>query len=213
MIHQGVYLHILADTGGSVAVIMSSIVIHYLGWHWVDPFCSLLLAALIFTSTLPLLSESTGTIVQRTPEALEETFQVRNKASLSWVQRECRRLVLKEALDGVLAVDGVVSYSDAHSWELKSGTYVASLRVQVRTGPSAGRTWRRSLLQVTSEASEQAVAAAVTSLLRGLEVKYSCVQVEKEAFANAIPGLLPSYPLPNRISKRNLSESLFVRAT
>lgn len=108
---RGVYLHILADTGGSVAVILSSVIISYTGWHWMDPLCSLLLAALIFTSVQPLLRESFATIAQRTPPDLEEEFQ--------------------EALHSeILSIPGVLSYSEPHLWELSSGRHVASLRIQ-----------------------------------------------------------------------------------
>jgi hypothetical protein len=46
-IFQGVFLHILADTLGSVGVILSSILIHYFGWMIADPICSMFIATLI----------------------------------------------------------------------------------------------------------------------------------------------------------------------
>ncbi len=50
----GVFLHILADTLGSVAVILSTLLIQWFGWFWVDPLCSLGLACLIFMRSLVL---------------------------------------------------------------------------------------------------------------------------------------------------------------
>ncbi len=44
---SGVFLHILADTLGSVGVIISAILMHYFGWMIVDPLCSMLIAILI----------------------------------------------------------------------------------------------------------------------------------------------------------------------
>lgn len=43
----GVFLHILADTLGSVGVIISSGLIHYFGWMVADPICSMFIATLI----------------------------------------------------------------------------------------------------------------------------------------------------------------------
>jgi len=44
---SGVFLHILADTLGSIGVIVSSLLIRYLGWMVADPVCSMLIAGLI----------------------------------------------------------------------------------------------------------------------------------------------------------------------
>ena len=54
----GVFLHILADTLGSVAVITSSLIIQKTGWLYADPICSIFLSILISASVIPLLKES-----------------------------------------------------------------------------------------------------------------------------------------------------------
>jgi zinc transporter 5/7 len=46
-IFQGVFLHILADTLGSVGVIISSLLIRFFDWHIADPICSVIIALLI----------------------------------------------------------------------------------------------------------------------------------------------------------------------
>lgn len=43
----GIFLHILADTLGSVGVIISSILIQNFGWMMADPVCSMFIAVLI----------------------------------------------------------------------------------------------------------------------------------------------------------------------
>lgn len=45
--YTGVFLHILADTLGSVGVIISSLLIYYFGWMIADPVCSMFIAVLI----------------------------------------------------------------------------------------------------------------------------------------------------------------------
>lgn len=44
---QGVFLHILADTLGSVGVIVSAILMSQFGWLIADPICSMFIATLV----------------------------------------------------------------------------------------------------------------------------------------------------------------------
>lgn len=64
---QGVFLHVLADTMGSVGVIISSLLIQQFGWYIADPICSLFIATLILISVLPLLKESAEILLLATP--------------------------------------------------------------------------------------------------------------------------------------------------
>lgn len=54
-IMRGVYLHILADTLGSVGVIISAGLIWAFGWYIADPICSICIALLISYSVLDLI--------------------------------------------------------------------------------------------------------------------------------------------------------------
>ncbi|CAI2292518.1 unnamed protein product [Caenorhabditis sp. 36 PRJEB53466] len=110
---QGVFLHVLADTLGSVFVIISTLLIQWFGWVWVDPLCSLVLSLLIIGSVYPLLVSSISTLLQDVPE--EDEFDYHTSE--------------------ILDIDNVESYSKAHIWQLKSDTNVASVHVQV--GPDA----------------------------------------------------------------------------
>jgi cation diffusion facilitator family transporter len=67
---RGVFLHVLADTMGSVAAIASSFLESRLHWHWADPLCSLLVAACILAVALPLLRDSSTLLMLRLPEEL-----------------------------------------------------------------------------------------------------------------------------------------------
>lgn len=71
----GVFLHVLADTLGSVFVIISTVMIQYFGWKWVDPLCSLILSVLILGSVTPLLKASMAGLMQNIPPQLEEEFE------------------------------------------------------------------------------------------------------------------------------------------
>lgn len=70
----GVFLHVVADTLGSVGVIVSSVLIEQFGFFIADPLCSLFIAVLIFLSVLPLLQESSQVLLLRTPSDLEKTL-------------------------------------------------------------------------------------------------------------------------------------------
>ncbi|THH15614.1 hypothetical protein EW146_g4892 [Bondarzewia mesenterica] len=54
---RGVFLHVMADTLGSVGVIVSTLLIQFYGWTGFDPIASLFIAILIAASVIPLISE------------------------------------------------------------------------------------------------------------------------------------------------------------
>jgi zinc transporter 5/7 len=54
----GVFLHILADTLGSVAVIISSLCIKYFDFPLADPICSFLISALILAAAIPFTMQT-----------------------------------------------------------------------------------------------------------------------------------------------------------
>ena len=52
------FLNVLADTLGSVAVIISSCCIQWFGWQIADPICCFVIAGLILFYTVPLLQDT-----------------------------------------------------------------------------------------------------------------------------------------------------------
>eukprot|EP01125_Pyxidicula_operculata_P012783 TRINITY_DN4205_c0_g1_i3.p1 TRINITY_DN4205_c0_g1~~TRINITY_DN4205_c0_g1_i3.p1 ORF type:complete len:689 (-),score=23.13 TRINITY_DN4205_c0_g1_i3:281-2347(-) len=71
----GVFLHVLADTLGSVGVIISSLLIWMYDLKRADPLASLVIAVLIGLSVIPLLKSTAATLLQRTPRAFERYQQ------------------------------------------------------------------------------------------------------------------------------------------
>ena len=69
---EGVFLHVLADTSGSVGVIVSTLLIEYMDLKVADPVCSLFIATLIFISVLPLVRETAQILLLRTPLDLQD---------------------------------------------------------------------------------------------------------------------------------------------
>ncbi|KAJ9489188.1 hypothetical protein VN97_g4119 [Penicillium thymicola] len=93
---HGIFLHILADTLGSVAVVISTILVHYSGWAGYDPLASCFIAILIFASAVPLVSSTAKTLLLTLPADTEYN--------------------LRETLAGVSTLRGVVSYTVPKFW-------------------------------------------------------------------------------------------------
>lgn len=105
---HGIYLHILADTLGSVAVVISTLLIHFYGWSGFDPLASCLIAILIFASAIPLVVSSAKTLLLTMPEDIE--------------------FDLREALAGISVLQGVSGYTVPKFW-LEEGGEGSSKRV------------------------------------------------------------------------------------
>jgi zinc transporter 5/7 len=71
---RGVFLHVMADTLGSVGVIISSFLMQQFGWYIADPLCSMSIAVMIFLSVIPLIKHSSSLLLLRTPREKERTF-------------------------------------------------------------------------------------------------------------------------------------------
>ena len=65
------FLHILADTLGSVGVIVSAVLMWMFDWMIADPICSLFIAVLIAISVWSLIKESVVVLMQRQPKELD----------------------------------------------------------------------------------------------------------------------------------------------
>ncbi|XP_074894882.1 zinc transporter 7 isoform X1 [Buteo buteo] len=116
---QGVFLHIVADTLGSVGVIISAILMQNYGLMIADPICSMLIALLIGVSIVPLLKESIGILMQRTPPSLENA--------------------LPQCYQRVQQLQGVYSLHDPHFWTLCTDVYIGTLKLLV--APDADGRW------------------------------------------------------------------------
>lgn len=66
----------MADTLGSVGVIISTILIQQFGWLIADPLCSLFIATLIFLSVIPLLKDACQVLLLRLPQEHEKDLHM-----------------------------------------------------------------------------------------------------------------------------------------
>lgn len=68
---KAAFLEVMNDALGSVAVIVSAILITYLDWYRADAIAGILIAALIVPRTVVLLRESFGILLENTPKGVD----------------------------------------------------------------------------------------------------------------------------------------------
>ncbi|XP_023293680.2 zinc transporter 7 isoform X1 [Lucilia cuprina] len=110
-IMRGVFLHILADTLGSVGVIISAVLMHLFGWMIADPICSIFISILIVLSVLSLIKESIYVLMQRQPVSLDR--------------------LLPQCYQKVTGLAGVYAVQEPHFWTLCSDVFVGAIKLEV----------------------------------------------------------------------------------
>ena len=106
---RGALLHVMGDLLGSVAALISGVVVSYTGWTTIDPILSLFICALILHSSLGLLRETLHTLMEGVPFGI----------SLPEVGREMSTMA------------GVRSVHDLHIWSLDGERVALSAHVLV----------------------------------------------------------------------------------
>ncbi|MEZ5178369.1 MAG: cation diffusion facilitator family transporter [Acidimicrobiales bacterium] len=106
---RGAYLEVVADTLGSVGVIVAAAVIGVTGWTWVDPVVGVGIGLFILPRTWRLGGQALRILIQAAPPELD----------LDDVERGLRDL------------DAVVDVHDLHVWTLTSDMEVASAHLVV----------------------------------------------------------------------------------
>ncbi len=106
---RGAYLHLLADTLSSGAVVVGAVIIFYTGNVLVDPVLSVIIGLLIVSGAVKLLRESIGVIMQWTPEDIE----------------------LEDVIDTIKGIDEIRDVHDVHLWTLCSSIYSFSAHILV----------------------------------------------------------------------------------
>ncbi|MDT7841565.1 cation diffusion facilitator family transporter [Streptomyces justiciae] len=108
---RGAFLEVAADALGSLAVILSAVVILTTGWQAADPIASLVIGLMIVPRTWKLLRETLDVLLEAAPKNVD----------------------MDEVRAHVLALDGVEDVHDLHAWTITSGMPVLSAHVVVRS--------------------------------------------------------------------------------
>jgi len=95
---RGAFLHMAADAGLALGVVVTGLAIFLTGWIWLDPLVSLVLSAVIVRGTWGLLRESLDLALDAVPEG---------------INTEAVRAYL-------VALPGVVELHDLHIWGMST---------------------------------------------------------------------------------------------
>ncbi|KAM0718279.1 hypothetical protein Q7P37_006611 [Cladosporium fusiforme] len=93
---HGIFLHVAADAGGSLAVIISTAMTLWKPWYLWDPLATIIIAILIFAAAVPLVFSSGRKLLLIVPDDLEYGIKI--------------------ALQELIELRGVVGYSVPRFW-------------------------------------------------------------------------------------------------
>ena len=105
-----VYLHLLEDVLGWVAVLIGAVVMHFTDLPIIDPILSVLIALFILFNVFKNLKQSFKIILQGTPQDLD----------------------LEKIHEEVLSVSEVRSFHDCHTWTMDGEYHVLSIHLIVK---------------------------------------------------------------------------------
>lgn len=106
---RGAFLEVLADALGSVAVLLSAVIIMTTGWQPADPIASLVIGLMIVPRTVKLLRETLNVLLEAAPKGVD----------------------MGEVRAHIVALPGVEDVHDLHAWTITSGMPVLSAHVVV----------------------------------------------------------------------------------
>ena len=119
---RAAYVHLIGDALGSLAVIVTGIVILLTGWPYADPIAGVLIGVYLVVSSWGVLRDSTLVLLEATPRGLDA----------------------KEIAAAMLDQECVVQVHDLHVWEITSDFPSLSAHVLVHEGDDCHAT-RRSI--------------------------------------------------------------------
>jgi len=95
---RGAYLHMAADAGVSLGVVLAGIAIMYTGWLWLDPVISLVIVFVILIATWGLLRDSVNLSIDAAPRDVD----------------------VSEVKNYLLSLENITDLHDLHVWALST---------------------------------------------------------------------------------------------
>jgi len=120
---EGAFIHMLADTLGSVGAVVAGIVILATGWMPADPLASVLIGLLILWSSIGLLRRTLAILIQSTPAHLD----------------------FHEIVAALEANPHVAAVHDLHIWSVTSGFPVLTANVWLKPMCNNPACWQECL--------------------------------------------------------------------
>lgn len=106
---RSAFLHLLADSLGSVAAIAAGMAILFKGWYWFDPLAGGVIGVMIILGSWQLVWEAADILLEATP----------------------RHIDLAEVKTALQAHPGVKQVHDLHIWTIATGLHALSVHVVV----------------------------------------------------------------------------------
>jgi cobalt-zinc-cadmium efflux system protein len=106
---EGAYLEVVADTLGSVGVIIAAVLLEVFGWAWIDPLVGAGIGLWILPRTFRLGRQAVRILLQVAPPGVD----------------------VSQLRSDLIAVDGVVDVHDLHVWTLTSEMENASAHLMI----------------------------------------------------------------------------------
>lgn len=104
---RAAYLHLLADSLGSVGAVVAGAVLWLTDWRLIDPILTIVFAAMMIVGSWQLVKESVGVLMESTPAGVNPER-------------------VKQDLD---ALEEVISSHDLHIWSVSSGRLALSVHL------------------------------------------------------------------------------------
>jgi cobalt-zinc-cadmium efflux system protein len=104
---KSAFLHLLADSLGSIAAISAGLAIYVKGWYWFDPLAGAVIAILIIIGSWQLVWEAADILMEGTPKHID----------------------LNEVARALEKYPGVEEIHDLHIWSISSGLFSMSVHV------------------------------------------------------------------------------------
>ena len=106
---KSAWMHFLGDALASVAILAGAVVIHFTGWHWVDPALGGLVGLVIMVGAGKMAWEGAHILLEFAPEHVEP----------------------EQVEKALLAMDDVVAVTDLHIWSLTPTQHFMSVHLAV----------------------------------------------------------------------------------
>jgi cobalt-zinc-cadmium efflux system protein len=119
---RGAFLHMAADALVSAGVVVAGALTWWMGWHWLDPVVSLLIAAVILVGTWNLFRQSLHLLFDGVPESVD----------------------LGAVNQCLLTLPGVTQVHDLHVWAMGTSRIALTAHLVTPDGPPGDDFYREA---------------------------------------------------------------------
>ncbi len=106
---RSAFIHLSADSFGSLAAVVAGLAIYWRGWYWFDPVAGVVVGAMIVISSWQLVWEAAEILLESTP----------------------RHIDLDEVQQSLEGHPQVLEVHDLHIWTIASGIFALSVHVTI----------------------------------------------------------------------------------